>query len=166
MAPVLPMLWGNQCPCHTGDGGALPSTAAAAAGPCGALDVPEDPDSEEPSHSPHNWHTGRGRVGLGNWASQAVLGGLLSVKKIRTRINALAVECNQQIIQVQVGCNAACLDPSYYSLLKLRQLTCATPQFWHLLCEENIDPKIWQAHYCVFYIQKQFCIFITHSCFQ
>lgn len=78
--------------------GALPSASAAAASvPCDTLDVPEDPDSEEPFHKPHNWHTERGRVELGNWASQAVLGGLLSVKKIRTRRNTLAVEYNQQL---------------------------------------------------------------------
>lgn len=51
-----------------------------------------------------------GRVELGNWASQAALAALLSVKKIRTRRNASAVEHNQQNIQVQVSCNAACLD--------------------------------------------------------
>lgn len=61
----------------------------------------------------------RGRGALGNWASQAELGGLLSAKKIRTRRNALAVEYNQLNIQVQVGCNAACSDPSDYLALKI-----------------------------------------------
>lgn len=95
-------------------GGTLPSTVPAASVPCEALGAPEGPDSEQPSHNPHNWHMERGRVELGNWASQAVPGGLLSVKKIRTRRNAFAVEYNQQNIQVQVGCSAACLDPSDY----------------------------------------------------
>lgn len=95
-------------------GGTLPSTVPAASVPCEALGAPEGPDIEQPSHNPHNWHMERGRVELGNWASQAVPGGLLSVKKIRTRRNAFAVEYNQQNIQVQVGCSAACLDPSDY----------------------------------------------------
>lgn len=91
--------------------GTLPSAAAAAAvaAPCQALDAPEDLDSEEPSHNPRNWHTERGRVELGNWASQAVLGALLSVKK--TRRSALVAEHNQQNIQVQMGYSAACLIP-------------------------------------------------------
>lgn len=164
-------LWSRSCeeisvPVTQEMVGTLPSSAAAAPVPCGALDAPKGPGSEEPSHNPHNWHRERGRVELGNWASQVVLEGLLSVKKIRTRRNALAVEYNQQNIQVQVGCNAACLQTSDYLSLKnlfktadLCHTRVLTPFMWGKYWLQDMT----STFLCVFYIQKQLYIFIAHS---
>lgn len=55
----LPSPGRNHLPCaaHLAEAGQEHTTdnlASAAAAPCEALDAPEDLDSEEPSHNPHN----------------------------------------------------------------------------------------------------------------
>lgn len=103
-------------------------SAAAAHVPCETPNVPlEDVDSEEPSHN--SQHRVRRRGEVGSRASQTLLGGLLSGKKIRrARRNALVAGYDdQQDIRIQIhqrkaagkkpsslsmSHNAACLEPS------------------------------------------------------
>lgn len=147
--------------------GTLPSAAAAAAAVPWmhprALDAPEDLDSEEPSHNPRNWHTERGRVELGNWASQDVLGAPLSVKKPRR--SALVAEHNQQNIQVQMGYSAPCLIPSDYLSLKKsfkRANLCHTRLLTHFMWGKYWFQDTTSTFLCVFYIKNN-SIFSLHT---